>query len=57
MRFENTNRKYCNECGGSYKIRALFIGGSEVALCSDCRTRLYEIVDEEDTLVVYQREV
>lgn len=55
MKFTNTDINVCNECKGNYKIRLLTIGNNEIALCMDCRTKLYEVLDEEDTLVVYNR--
>lgn len=53
MKFIDTNIKNCEECQGTYKIRLLKIGTSEIALCKNCRDKLYKIVDEEDTITVY----
>lgn len=54
MKFIDTNIKNCEECQGTYKIRLLEIGTKKVPLCKDCRDKLYGIVDEEDTIIVYE---
>ena len=53
MEFTNTDIKHCSECKGIYKIRLLKIGSNEIALCKDCRDKLYEIVDKEDEIILY----
>lgn len=53
MKFIETDIKNCNECKGTYKIKLLEIGNSQIALCKDCRDKLYDIVDKEDEIVFY----
>jgi hypothetical protein len=31
----------------------MFLYSYEIALCKNCRDKLYKIVDEEDTITVY----
>lgn len=56
MKFIETDIKYCNECKGTYKIKTLEIGNNKITLCKECRDKLYDILDQEDEIILYSNE-
>jgi uncharacterized paraquat-inducible protein A len=52
MTLIQTDIKHCNECKGTYNIKLLEVETNQIALCKDCRDKLYNILDNEDEIII-----
>lgn len=44
---EEWRKRSCNSCNANNEVKELVVGGMVIALCKECRKKLYNILLEE----------